>query len=83
MSKIYLGDEHPYVVKFSTHIFKTLDGKFEVRYRDFDTTKQEIPFDTKHDAEMYSDLLKETCGLIDLDYFGERLTDNEKFWNEL
>jgi hypothetical protein len=76
----YLLDlDHPYVRNFKPEIV-TIGENIYVRWRDFDSVKQEANFSCAIDASRYARLLEETCCLIDLDYYETRFYDANKFW---
>lgn len=79
---ILLDKYHPYVLLFDADVIKLNNG-YEVRYRDFDSVKQEVFFTTEEEAKLYASMLKTSCCLIDEEYYGERITDNHVFWCSL
>lgn len=82
MRLFLLHDSHPYVRHFYYDVRGCADGTFQIVYRDFDSVKQEDGFfQTEEDAIRYGELLQAYCAVIDLDYYGDRFTDNEKFWH--
>ena len=78
MKKYLLHDTHPYVLNFYYIIFKSHHGNYELRYRDFGSTRQEVCFDTEKDAIRYGELLTAYCCVVHCDDYD--FEEANKFW---
>lgn len=81
-----LPADHPYVTKFSPVIIPVQDG-FRVKWRDFESVKQDREFPTRLAAERCVARLKKNVRILDR-YISGRIRDEgyeelSKFWRSL
>lgn len=83
-SIVTLTPNHPYIRKLDPSLSQERSGRWEVRWRDFSTTKQDVSFDTQDEAQVFAAKIWARETSVDLRDMGwDEFSTSDKFWRGL
>jgi hypothetical protein len=80
---VTLHPAHPYLTGFSTTLLRLSGGGWRLKWRSFDTVRQDRDFATEAEALNFAATLPEKSTTLDEDCGPEAFRDADEFWREM